>query len=47
VRLVDSLRAAGSGTAYQLPRYSQLYGASRPQQLKKLQDYVFVVKVYE
>jgi len=47
VRLVDSLAASKPAAPYHLPRYSQLAGASRPQQLKKLQDYVFVVKVFE
>ena len=48
VRLVDSLAAKAKADApYHLPHYGQLAGSSRPQQLKKLQDYVFVVKVYE
>jgi serine protease Do len=48
VRLVDSLAATAKADApFHLPRYGQLAGAARPQQLKKLQDYVFVVKVYE
>ncbi|GAA4037054.1 hypothetical protein GCM10022409_22470 [Hymenobacter glaciei] len=48
VRLVDSLAATAKVDApYHLPRYGQLAGSGRPQQLKKLQDYVFVVKVYE
>ena len=48
VRLVDSLAATTKTDApYHLPRYGQLAGSGRPQQLKKLQDYVFVVKVYE
>ncbi|MBF9236129.1 trypsin-like peptidase domain-containing protein [Hymenobacter sp. BT683] len=47
VRLVDSLAAAKPAVPYLLPRYGQLAGTSRPQQLKKLQDYVFVVKVFE
>ena len=47
VRLVDSLSAAKPVAPYHLPRYGQLAGAGRPQQLKKLQDYVFVVKVFE
>jgi serine protease Do len=48
VRLVDSLAATAKANApYHLPRYGQLAGSGRPQQLKKLQDYVFVVKVYE
>ena len=47
VRLVDSLDAAGPAQAYRLPRQGQLAGTSRPRQLKKLRDFVFVVKVYE
>lgn len=46
VKLVDSLRNAQSPTAYRMPKNNQLTGAARPQQLKKLQDYVFVVKVF-
>ncbi len=47
MHLVDSLSTAGAGRPYSLPRGNQLSGASRPQQIRKLQDYVFVVKVYE
>ena len=47
VRLVDSLKTTAPAVPYNLPRYNYLAGAPRPQQLKKLQDYVFVVKVYE
>ena len=47
VRLVDSLDAAKPANPYHLPRFGQLTYSTRPQQLKKLQDYVFVVKVYE
>lgn len=47
MRLVDSLSAANSGPTYNMPRTNQLAGASRAQQVRKLQDYVFVVKVYE
>jgi serine protease Do len=49
VHLVDSLAAAKSAAEYpyHLPRFGQLGGTGRPQQLKKLQDYVFVVKVFE
>jgi len=49
VHLVDSLAAAKSAATYpyHLPRFGQLAGTGRPQQLKKLQDYVFVVKVFE
>ncbi|QJX46981.1 trypsin-like peptidase domain-containing protein [Hymenobacter taeanensis] len=47
MRLVDSLSAAKTGQAYNMPRANQLAGNSRPQQIRKLRDYVFVVKVYE
>ena len=48
VRLVDSLAATAKADApYHLPRYNQLANSGRPQQLKRLRDYVFVVKVYE
>ncbi|MDU0370733.1 trypsin-like peptidase domain-containing protein [Hymenobacter endophyticus] len=47
MRLVDSLGTAGAGKPYNMPRTNLLTGTSRPQQIRKLQDYVFVVKVYE
>jgi len=47
VRLVDSLKNRQPESAYHLPRTNQLAGAARPQQLKRLQDFVFVVRVYE
>lgn len=47
VRLVDSLKNKQPAQPYRLPRANQLAGAGRPQQLKRLQDFVFVVKVYE
>ncbi|RZK14245.1 MAG: serine protease [Hymenobacter sp.] len=47
VRLVDSLKNKQPVQPYHLPRTNQLTGAGRPQQLKRLQDFVFVVKVYE
>jgi serine protease Do len=47
VRLVDSLKNKQPAQPYHLPRTNQLTGAGRPQQLKRLQDFVFVVKVYE
>ena len=47
VRLVDSLAAAKPATPYHLPHFGQLAGTGRAQQIKKLQDYVFVVKVFE
>lgn len=47
VRLVDSLKNKQPVQPYHLPHTNQLAGAGRPQQLKRLQDFVFVVKVYE
>ena len=47
VRLVDSLQNHKPEAAYHLPHANQLGGTGRPQQLKRLQDFVFVVKVYE
>jgi S1-C subfamily serine protease len=47
VHLVDSLKNKQPVQPYHLPHTNQLAGAARPQQLKRLQDYVFVVKVYE
>ena len=47
VRLVDSLDRARPVAPYHLPTANYLAGSARPQQLKKLQDYVFVVKVFE
>jgi len=47
VRLVDSLRARQPAQPYHLPRLNQLAGAPRAQQVRRLQDFVFVVKVYE
>ncbi|MBD2770361.1 trypsin-like peptidase domain-containing protein [Hymenobacter sp. BT664] len=47
MRLVDSLAAAKPVAPYHLPRYGQLAYAPRPQQIKKLQEFVFIVKVFE
>lgn len=47
MKLVDSLAAASPKEPYNLSRTNLLAGTSRPQQIRKLQDYVFVVKVYE
>jgi serine protease Do len=47
VHLVDSLKNKQPAQPYHLPHANQLAGAGRPQQLKRLQDFVFVVKVYE
>ncbi|RTQ53757.1 serine protease [Hymenobacter gummosus] len=45
-RLVDSLSAAPNPHTYNLPKQNQLAGQTRPQQIRKLQDFVFVVKVF-
>jgi serine protease Do len=47
VRLVDSLKNRQPAQPYHLPHANQLAGAARAQQVKRLQDFVFVVKVYE
>ncbi|MVN76345.1 trypsin-like serine protease [Hymenobacter sp. HMF4947] len=47
MRLVDSLKNRQPAQPYHLPRANQLAGAARSQQVKRLQDFVFVVKVYE
>ncbi|RAK64671.1 trypsin-like peptidase domain-containing protein [Hymenobacter edaphi] len=46
-RLVDSLSAAPHPHTYNLPKQNQLVGQTRPQQIRKLQDFVFVVKVFD
>ena len=47
VRLVDSLKNSQPAEPYHLPRANALASAGRAQQVKRLQDFVFVVKVYE
>ena len=47
VRLVDSLKNKQPAQPYHMPRTNQLLRAGRSQQVKRLQDFVFVVKVYE
>ncbi len=47
LRLVDSLAKRQPAEPYRLPRANRLAGTPRPQQIKKLQDFVFVVKVFE
>ena len=47
VHLVDSLKNHQPADPYHLPRTNTLAGAGRAQQVKRLQDFVFVVKVYE
>lgn len=47
LRLLDNLPAGDTSTAKPLlPRANQLAGNRRPEQLRRLQDFVFVVKVY-
>ncbi|TPG62902.1 S1C family serine protease [Hymenobacter nivis] len=47
LRLVDSLAKKQPAAPYHLPHTNRLAGTPRPQQIKKLQDFVFVVKVFE
>ena len=47
VRLVDSLKNKQTTQPYHMPHANQLAGAARAQQVKRLQDFVFVVKVYD
>ena len=47
MHLVDSLKDKQPAQPYHLPRTNQLAGSARAQQVKRLQDFVFVVKVYE
>ncbi|WP_083325851.1 S1C family serine protease [Hymenobacter coccineus] len=47
LRLVDSLAKKQPAAPYHLPHTNRLVGTPRPQQIKKLQDFVFVVKVFE
>ncbi len=47
LRLVDSLAKKQPAAPYHLPHANRLAGTPRPQQIKKLQDFVFVVKVFE
>ncbi len=47
LRLLDNLPADDTATAKPLlPRANQLSGNRRPEQIRRLQDFVFVVKVY-
>jgi serine protease Do len=47
MRLVDSLKSKQPAQPYRMPRANQLAGTARSQQVKRLQNFVFVVKVYE
>ncbi|TPE43638.1 S1C family serine protease [Pontibacter mangrovi] len=46
LQLIDELALSGQVEPLVLPKNNALFSQNRPQQLKKLQDYVFVVKVY-
>jgi serine protease Do len=46
LQMINELPASTTLTPLLLPKKNSLTGNSRPQQLKKLKDYVFVVKVY-
>ncbi|AKD02141.1 S1C family serine protease [Pontibacter korlensis] len=46
LQLIDELAVTGQVLPLDLPKNNALSSQSRPQQLKKLQEYVFVVKVY-
>lgn len=46
MQMIDELPKTASLPPMSLPKANALAGNSRPQQLKKLKDYVFVVKVY-
>ena len=46
LQMIEELPASAKTSPVTLPKYNSLLGNARPQQLKKLKDYVFVVKVY-
>ncbi|WP_439880159.1 S1C family serine protease [Pontibacter sp. MBLB2868] len=46
LQMISELPASTTLSPLALPKKNTLTGISRPQQLKKLKDYVFVVKVY-
>lgn len=46
LQIISELPQATTLSPVTLPKYNMLAGNSRPQQLKKLKDFVFVVKVY-
>ncbi|MBF8964024.1 trypsin-like peptidase domain-containing protein [Pontibacter sp. FD36] len=46
LQMVNEMKEREAGLAVSLPQQNNLNGTSRTQQLKKLQDYIFVVKVY-
>ncbi|MFD1185217.1 S1C family serine protease [Pontibacter rugosus] len=46
LQLINELPATSDVAPLSLPKNNALSGQNRPQQLKKLKDYIFVVKVY-
>ncbi len=46
LQMINELPASTTMAPMALPKSNTLLGNSRPQQLKKLKDYIFVVKVY-
>src|SRR5690606_1235001 len=46
LQMVSELQEKQAGIPVSLPQQNNLSGTPRTQQLKKLQDYIFVVKVY-
>ncbi|MBC5993561.1 S1C family serine protease [Pontibacter cellulosilyticus] len=46
LQMIHELPASTTMAPMSLPKHNSLLGNTRPQQLKKLKDYVFVVKVY-
>ncbi len=46
LQMVNELQEKQAGSPVPLPQHNNLSGTPRTQQLKKLQDYIFVVKVY-
>lgn len=46
LQMINEIPPSATPTPLALPKKNLLAGASRPQQLKKLQDFIFIVKVY-
>ena len=46
LQMVTEMQERNAGSTVSMPQFNTLNGTARTQQLKKLQDYIFVVKVY-
>ncbi|WP_299702789.1 serine protease [uncultured Pontibacter sp.] len=46
LQMVTEMQEKNAGSTVSMPQHNALNGTARTQQLKKLQDYIFVVKVY-